>query len=137
MKLRNVRRRQWARHINRLLRLEKRLPDRRAIVAQDIFASRDSIIIASPGYLHRARRDAARWAKRARHRWGRTARWVEHDCVWEPTELPIDAAGTTRPGFQCTHELENGQGQCGSNVFSLDDVIGRSACVVYKGEAGW
>jgi hypothetical protein len=53
---------------------------------------------------------------------------VEHDPVWVPAELPINAAGDTRPGFVCVHELENGNGQCGGNVFELDQAIGRHAC---------
>lgn len=137
MKLRNVRRRQWERYVTRLEELRRRLPARTLTAHADIWKSRDAIIVAYPTYLHRARRDAARWGKRSTHRWRRTARWVEHDCVWEPTDLRIDAAGNTRPGFVCTYELENGQGQCGSNVFAIEDAIGRSACVVYKGGEGW
>jgi hypothetical protein len=55
---------------------------------------------------------------------------VWHDPEWEPTELPIDLAGNTRPGFVCVHELENGNGPCGGNVFRLDQEFGRHVCHV-------
>lgn len=55
---------------------------------------------------------------------------VHHEPVWQPADLPIDAAGNTRPGFVCTHELENGWGQCPGNVFRVEDVIGDHSCVV-------
>lgn len=55
---------------------------------------------------------------------------VEHDPVWEPADLPIDVEGNTRPGFVCVHELENGNGPCEGNVFSLNQAIGRHACIV-------
>lgn len=57
---------------------------------------------------------------------------VEHDPIWEPADLPIDAEGNTKPGFVCVHELENGNGQCGGNVFSLDQAVGRHACMVKR-----
>lgn len=56
--------------------------------------------------------------------------WVEHDPVWEPAELRVDAAGNTRPGFICVHQLENGNGPCGGNVFRVEDSIGQHACIV-------
>lgn len=55
---------------------------------------------------------------------------IWHDPTWEPADLPIDDAGNTRPGFVCAHELENGNGPCGGNVFTLDQAIGRHCCVV-------
>ena len=63
---------------------------------------------------------------------GRTWRLVEHEPAWSPADLPINAAGETRPGFVCTHQLENGGGQCGGNVFHLEDAIGTHSCVVYR-----
>lgn len=45
----------------------------------------------------------------------------EHEPRWEPAQLEIDAQGNTRPGFICIHELENGNGPCGSNVFRIED----------------
>lgn len=56
--------------------------------------------------------------------------WVDHEPVWEPADLPVNAAGDTRPGFVCVHELENGNGPCGGNVFDLSDAFGKHACVV-------
>lgn len=58
---------------------------------------------------------------------------VHHDPVWEPAELRIDAAGNTRPGFVCVHELENGNGQCQANLFRVEDEIGDHSCVVAEG----
>lgn len=136
MKTRNLRRRQWERHVNRLEELMRRLPPR-AVDPDPFWSVREPIAVLSRGYLRRARRDTQRWMVRSRHRWQRTSRWVEHDCVWEPTELRVDAAGNTRPGFQCTYELENGQGQCGGNVFAIEDAIGKAACLVRKGGPGW
>lgn len=57
-------------------------------------------------------------------------RRIEHEPVWEPANLPINAAGNTRPGFVCTHELENGSGRCDGNVFTLDQAVGTHACIV-------
>jgi hypothetical protein len=53
---------------------------------------------------------------------------VKHTPVWAPADLRYNAAGDTRPGFVCVHELENGNGPCGGNVFSLDQAIGTHAC---------
>lgn len=55
---------------------------------------------------------------------------VWHDPAWEPAQLPIDAAGNTQPGYVCVHELENGNGQCGGNVFHLDQAVGQHCCHV-------
>jgi hypothetical protein len=55
---------------------------------------------------------------------------VTHDPVWEPTDLPVNAAGDTKPGFHCIHPMENGNGPCGGNVFDLSQAIGQHACVV-------
>lgn len=59
---------------------------------------------------------------------------VKHKPVWRDTRLPYNAAGDTRPGFECIHELENGMGQCGANVFNLKDADGTHSCIVNKGQ---
>lgn len=61
---------------------------------------------------------------------------IWHDPEWESAELPADAVGSTRPGFVCVHELENGSGQCGGNVFQLDQAIGRHCCLTEEGTHG-
>lgn len=55
---------------------------------------------------------------------------VEHDPVWVPAMLRVDAEGNTRPGYRCAHMRENGTGQCESNVFDPADSIGRHSCVL-------
>lgn len=55
---------------------------------------------------------------------------VEHEPRWAPTQLQINAAGETRPGFVCIHERENGMGPCGATVFRLEDARGRHSCIV-------
>lgn len=55
---------------------------------------------------------------------------VEHEPIWVPADLRINSQGDTRPGFICVHQLENGMGTCGGNVFSLDQAIGNHACWV-------
>jgi hypothetical protein len=60
-------------------------------------------------------------------------RLVRHTPEWEPAQLRIDAAGNTAPGFICVHSLENGNGPCGGNVFSLDQAIGDHCCVIWSG----
>lgn len=55
---------------------------------------------------------------------------VEHEPKWQPARLRIDAAGNTAPGFVCVHLMENGNGRCGSNVFSIASAFGRHSCVV-------
>lgn len=60
----------------------------------------------------------------------RRSRVISHTPQWEQAELPIDAAGSTRPGYLCTHQLENGNGECGGNVFDLADAIGDHCCIV-------
>lgn len=55
---------------------------------------------------------------------------VDHEPIWRPADLRIDAAGNTRPGFICIHELENGSGQCGGNVFRIEDAVGKHSCWV-------
>lgn len=57
-----------------------------------------------------------------------------HDPVWVPADLPIDAEGNTRPGYECVYELENGNGPCGGNVFNLDQAIGQHCCHGYDAE---
>lgn len=57
-------------------------------------------------------------------------RLVHHEPVWRPEPLQINAAGDTRPGFICTHELENGMGECGSNVFRIEDGMSPHSCWV-------
>lgn len=63
-------------------------------------------------------------------------RLVDHEPTWEPALLPVDADGNTAPGFRCTHQLENGNGQCGGNVFNLDEAIGTHSCVVESPDRG-
>lgn len=65
-------------------------------------------------------------------KWDRKFLVVEHDPVWEPTELPIDAEGNTRPGFVCVHPLENGNGLCEGNVFRIEDEVAPHSCVVER-----
>ncbi len=60
---------------------------------------------------------------------------VRHEPVWVPADLPINAAGDTRPGFVCAHELENGNGYCGGTVFAIEEAIGDHSCVVDEQEA--
>lgn len=55
---------------------------------------------------------------------------VEHDPVWVAAPLRINEAGDTKPGFLCIHELENGNGLCGGNVFNLEDAYGTHCCFV-------
>lgn len=62
---------------------------------------------------------------------------VEHVPVWEPAQLRVDAAGNTRPGYVCTHQLENGNGQCGGNVFELSEAVGNHSCCVLSDAARW
>lgn len=136
MKLRNVRRRQWTRYIDRLDRLDRESPQREA--ALHIFQpGLPPIQTWSMAYSRLILREMNRRMKRRRNRWGRTNRWVEHDCVWVPADLPINAAGDTRPGFKCTYQLENGTGRCESSVFDINDVVGKSVCIVRKGGPGW
>jgi hypothetical protein len=61
-----------------------------------------------------------------------TRRVVGHSPVWVPADLPIDAEGNTRPGFECAHELENGGGKCTADVFRIEDEIGDHSCVVVE-----
>lgn len=53
---------------------------------------------------------------------------VSHKPQWESALLQTNARGDTRPGFVCTHELENGRGQCGGNVFYVQDAVGDHSC---------
>lgn len=64
------------------------------------------------------------WRRRTAHT------WVSHEPVWAPAQLPYNAAGDTRPGFECVHPLENGNGPCGGSVYDLADAIGWHACIV-------
>lgn len=57
-----------------------------------------------------------------------TVRVVHHAPAWTPATLPVDADGNTAPGFVCTHPLENGNGECGGNVFALDQAVGDHCC---------
>lgn len=59
-----------------------------------------------------------------------TRRVVTHRPVWAPAQLRINAAGDTRPGFECVHPLENGNGLCLSNVFEIEQAVGDHSCVV-------
>lgn len=53
-----------------------------------------------------------------------------HKPRWEPAQLAYNAAGDTKPGYTCTHELENGNGPCGGNVFNLEDGAANHSCWV-------
>ncbi len=56
---------------------------------------------------------------------------VEHEPEWVPALLPVDAAGTLRPGYRCAHQLENGQGQCPGDTFEIDGAARLThSCVV-------
>lgn len=55
---------------------------------------------------------------------------VTHTPKWESADLPIDAEGNTKPGYICTHQLENGNGQCEANVFTIEDEVADHACIV-------
>lgn len=57
-------------------------------------------------------------------------RVVEHEPNWQPAMLQINAKGDTKPGFECVHQLENGMGQCGGNVFRVEDAVGNHSCFV-------
>lgn len=63
----------------------------------------------------------------------KVVRYVTHAPHWVPADLRVDAAGNTRPGFVCTHQLENGMGACDGNVFRVEDEIGRHGCLVRDG----
>lgn len=60
------------------------------------------------------------------------SRVVEHEPDWTPAMLPYNAAGDTKPGFECQHMLENGNGRCGGNVFEIEQEIGNHCIVI-----GW
>lgn len=57
---------------------------------------------------------------------------VKHKPVWVPTQLRYNYEGDTKPGFECVHPLENGNGPCGSNVFELEESIEYHRCIVIK-----
>lgn len=135
MKLRNVRRRQWARHERHYEALTRRAAP--YTVTDEYGDYLGWPLVWSPASNRAMLRDAKRREAHHRHVWGRTARWVAHTCQWEPADLPIDAEGNTRPGFVCVHELENGNGPCGGNVFRIEDAIGMGSCIVHKGGPGW
>lgn len=69
------------------------------------------------------------WRKR---KWAKRYMNVCHEPKWEPTELPVDAEGNTKPGYECVHQLENGMGQCGGNTFEIDDVAELPHCCVVE-----
>lgn len=56
--------------------------------------------------------------------------YAEHDPEWVPAMLRYNRAGDTKPGFECVHELENGNGPCGSNVWDIADGFGSHCCIV-------
>lgn len=60
-------------------------------------------------------------------------RLVEHVPVWVAAPLRVNLEGDTKPGFLCVHELENGSGLCGGNVFDLADADGSHSCVMPVG----
>lgn len=55
---------------------------------------------------------------------------VFHTPKWEAAELPLHNHGGTKMGFICTHQLENGRGQCGGSVFHLANAVGQHSCQV-------
>lgn len=55
---------------------------------------------------------------------------IRHTPRWQPADLPVDAAGNTRPGFVCAHPLENGNGPCEGDVFDISEAFGDHACIV-------
>lgn len=57
-------------------------------------------------------------------------RLVDHDPEWVPAMLRFNAAGDTKPGFECVHQLENGNGPCGGNVFEVEQEVAPHTCVV-------
>ncbi len=61
----------------------------------------------------------------------RRGRWevVDHQPRWEPAQLPVGRHGITMPGFECVHQLENGNGRCGGNVFRIEDAVGTHCCI--------
>lgn len=63
-------------------------------------------------------------------------RWerVEHDPVWVAAPLRVDRDGTTKSGFLCIHDLENGKGLCGGNTFTPDG--SKHSCLIAV-RAGW
>lgn len=65
-----------------------------------------------------------------------TRRSVSHQPDWQPTRLRHNAAGDTKPGFVCTHQLENGNGRCGGSVFRVEDSIGEHSCIVDESSGG-
>lgn len=58
---------------------------------------------------------------------------VSHTPVWVAAPLKIDREGNTRPGFLCIHELENGNGLCGSSTWSDEDTMSHSCMVMLRG----
>lgn len=62
-------------------------------------------------------------------------RRVEHEPNWQPTTLQT-GPDTWAPGYHCVHQLENGNGPCGGNVYSLDQAIGTHCCFVRVAEVG-
>jgi len=61
------------------------------------------------------------------------SKFVSHKPVWVPAMLRFNAAGDTRPGFECAHLLENGNGMCTGNVWRVEEAIGDHGCIV----VGW
>jgi hypothetical protein len=56
--------------------------------------------------------------------------WVYHKPEWVPAMLRIDAKGTLKPGFECAHLLENGNGRCSGSASHPTDEIYPHACIV-------
>lgn len=61
-----------------------------------------------------------------------TSRLVDHTPVWAPAQLATDLEGNTAPGWECVHQLENGNGYCGGNVFRIEDAVGDHCTHVYE-----
>jgi len=54
---------------------------------------------------------------------------IRHTPVWEPADLPVDAAGNTRPGYRCVYQLETGR-PCTGTVSDPADADGDHVCMM-------
>lgn len=58
------------------------------------------------------------------------ATFIGHAPRWESTDLRVDVAGTTEPGWRCGHPLENGTGTCPATTFDPDTADGQHGCAI-------
>lgn len=133
-KLRNVRSRQWERYALRLAALTGRCAPY-LVTEADGYTFEAWPLTLPPGYSRQQGRTERRRWRAFMERSRRDRDWVrvEHTPRWEPADLPINAAGDTRPGFVCVHPLENGNGPCGGDIFDPAEEVGNHACIVRKG----